>query len=566
MFNVMSLFGSGKSATDLPGNRKQADQWLETLPENDLHGQQNAIVDLLRRLDAEIQNPHSDLVDTLEVIDTIDHHIQPLQETLTQQYLRSPRLAPQLENKLWTAIFRYYDVASRLYLNCLHKAQSGSQPKSGHSGLAQKLCARGLYNLGNAFKLKFLRYGSPDAEMWTILHSFFMSAETGGYEKRMTNVYSNHEYSCTSLYLRVEMLAMSHPGSLSPEQIELIDKWLLNATGDISIDRNPRPGRHHYFIDLAHSHGALPVGATSYPDTCRGWDMSTLILQLQRTRASLIQAKSTGGVDSANRYRLVTALEYAEKQWNPGHLGKLRKFPRNKSTRQIATVHGLADLCAVVHGQESETDGVNPDTAAEIRYTETVDLQMYGFITENTKQRNSQLLGSVHKPLPAPDMWDTENESQNGYLIKFPSQHNSWLHLGSLIGALDPTDHQWRVCVVRRLIRTQQPLSMAGIQVITSSPMVLLLQPLQSESRSGETSMRLTSSRALLTTPIQNDHFTLILDSSNYAKSRVYKFQISPTQPVMYFRLGRVLEKGDLWIHTEALLIQNQNPTDPTQG
>ncbi len=565
MFNVMSLFGGSKSANDLPGNRKQADQWLVTLPANDLHAQQSAIVDMLRRLDGEIQQAGNDLTDTLEAVDAIDHHVQPLQQTLTEQYLRSPRLAPQLESRLWTAIFQQADVTSQLYRNCLNKLQATATPRANHSGLAQKLCVRGLYNLGNAFKLKFLRYGAPDAEMWNMLHSFFMSAESGGYEKRLANLYNNQEYSCTSLYLRAELLAMSHPGSLSPEQIELIDKWLLNTTGDISIDRNPRQGRHHYFIDLAHSHGALPIGATTYPDSCRGWNMSTLILQLQRTRASLTKAKSAGGVDSANRYRLLTGLEYAEKQWNPGHLGKLRKHPRNKSTRQIATVHGLADLCAVVQGQQNVADGISPETAAEIRYTETVDLQLYGFITENTKQRNSQLLGSAQKPLPAPDMWDTENESQDGYLIRFPSQHNSWLHLGSLIGVKDPTDQLWRACVVRRLIRTQQPLSMAGIQVITRDPVVLLLYPLQSEIRSEEAPLRIAPSHALLTTPIENDHFTLILDSSNYTQSRVYKCQASPTTPMMYFRLGRILEKGDLWIHTEALLIQNLSPGDPTQ-
>lgn len=560
MFSLKSLFGSDKFASSgLPVNRRQAVQWLKTLPQGDAYTQHAALADMLQRINNNLNIYSGDIIGLLESIDSIDHEIQQHQITLGQQYLRSQRLTPQLENKLWNAVYRAHQTIAQLYLSCLQRliAQK-NQPN--YLVLAHGLCLRGLFNLGHQFKWRLARYATPNMEMWQTLHTFYRIAEEQGFDNRSAPVYDSSEHTCAGLFLRIEMLNLSHPGALSPEQIDLLDQWLLGITSEITLEHPPRPERHHYVTDLADSQGALPVSAKTFPTSCRAWDISTLLLHVQRTRASLLQPKA--GSDSTARHRLRDALEYADKQWRPNQLGKLRKFPRHKSAQPLATVHGLADICAAIRHHGSE-NGISNETATEIRYTELIDLQLYGFVTETTKHRAQQLLNISGTSRAVPNMWDTENKSQNGYMIRYPGDNNTWLHLGSLLGVREDDADDWRVCVVRRLIKTETPLSLAGVQVIADHPLVLLLQPLQADlsadlSSSEQAMVRQGPSNALMTSPIQEGHFTVILESSNYIKSRIYKFQPTPAQPIIYFRLGRVLEKGDLWVHSEAIMLRDE--------
>ncbi len=561
MFNVKSLFG--KSGDNDPlANRKMALQWLGGLPADDITTAQGQIVDHLKQL-ADACPSAREEVNRLEIIDALDHHIQTFQATLCEQYLRSPRMSQTVENRLWTVIYGYYFGISQLYLQHL-QAQIGNRELRQNDALLLRLCLRGLYNLGFAFKWRFLRYSLPDNEMWSMLNGFYLIAETQGFENQPQTVYDAREFRCSSLLLRTELLALAHPGSLLPDQIEYLDRWLLDSTESMTLERQPRTERHHYFIDLAEAQGALPVSAVSYPHTCRAWDMSTLLIRLQHSRATLgPNAAPRSALDPAQRQKMLATFSHAEKQWYPAHLGKLRKNPRIKANRHLNAVHGLPALCNNVRRSMEESPGGSADSM-EIKYNEMVDLQMYGFVTESTRNRHQSLRAPLKIQEPV-EHWESENESANGYLVRFPVGNSNWMHLGSLIGVRQEGSPDWKATVVRRLIKTQQTTAMAGLEIIAQQPVPITLLPIQSDPQTlnvAPSATGQTINQALMTRPLHDTQFTLIIDSVNYARSRLYKFQMVAGQPFTYFRLGQIIEKGDLWVHAEAMVIREEH-TDP---
>ncbi len=554
IFNVKSLFG--KPGSNEPfANRKSALQWLESLPADDPSGSHTRINEMLVQL-TEAGPTQKEETARLEIIDALDHHIQPLQATLCEQYLRSPRMSQQVENRLWQAIHGYCTTISQLYFRHLQAQISNRELRHGES-LALRLCLRGLFHLGHAIKWRLLRYGQPDSDMWSLLNAFYMIAESQGFENQPLTLYDGREYRCGSLFLRAQLLVLTHPGSLVPEQIEQLDRWLLEATEPMSLERSPRPERHHYFVDLAEPQGALPVSAVSFTATSRAWDMSTLLIQLQRSKVDLTQSSGSQVIDPTQRQKLFAAFSHAEKQWYPLHLGKLRKHPRTRASHHLSVVHGLPALSNVIRLSLKEPFETAPDDKA-IKYTEMVDLQMYGFVTESTRTRQHNLRAPIHLNEPT-ERWESENESVNGYLVRYPG--SSWMHLGSLVGLREEGSRDWKAAVVRRLIKTEPLSSMAGIEIIAAHPVPVTLQPIQADAQTvpappGPTAPSLNE--ALMTEPLQGTHFSLIIDSAHYARSRLYKFQPVSGQPFTYFRLGQIIEKGDLWIHAEALVIREE--------
>lgn len=561
IFNVKTLLGMDKSsATEPLGNRKNALNWLNELPNNDITGAQRLIVDALKQL-TEAKTTAKEETNRLEIIDALDQHVQALNDQLCDQYLRSPRMSQSVENRLWNAIYTYYIVISQVYFYHLQALSANQNLRTPDSSTMPKLALRGLYNLGNAFKWRFIRYNIADPEMWGMLNALYHLAEVNGFAQYSGTVYTPQIYRCGSLFLRTQLLALLHPGALQPDQIEQLDHWLITATEPMALEKSPKPSRHHYFVDLMETHGALPVSPSEYSQHCRGWDMSTLLIQLQRSKSELIQSKT----QAVQRQKVLSAFEYAEKQWYPGHLGKLRKTPRLKSGRQLEAVHGLQSLCNVVKCSMEKTR-LHPHME-DIKYNETIDLQMYGFVTENTRARQQQ----VRAPTAAPEhteQWDTENESATGYLVRHPVARNNWLHLGSLIGVREKNNPEWQVCVARRMLKTQQMTSLAGVEIIAQHPFVLLLTPIEPEHSVtppvGQLPNHSAFNMSLMLTPIRDSHFTLIVDSAIYAKSRLYKFQLLPDQPFTYFRLGHIIEKGDLWIHASAMVIHGDSSVAST--
>ncbi len=554
MFDKLSLFNISKLKRDPFANKKSVLAWLSELPNIDIAATQEQITSTLTRLRS--QPPHADH-DRLEVLACIDDYSQPLLSQLCTQYLRNSRMSTAMEARLWHSIYTYYREITFAYYSGINPDTADPELKT-PGALQPQITLRMLNNLGNLFKWRFIHYDRPDEDLWRLLHQVYRMSEASGFANQLLPLYPGGESKCVHQFVRALLLAQMHPSALPARQIEMADIWLLKWVHLLEIEPAPCLPRHHFVIDLAQSSGVEAVTDRPYPDTSRCWDASPLLAQLHRTREEIkTQKRAPSPEIDARAPEYLKMLAYVELQLTPGNLGKLRKAPRTATKKTLHVLHGFYVICTAIKNHNAP---VQPaiEADANMLYAEMVDIQLYGFVTETTRNRQQQRSVPTKAAELPYESWEAENVSTKGYLARSPTANNDWLRLGCLVGVKDENDY-WKVAVVRRLSRARLGNTRVGMEVLAQTPVLAALRTPRlpaiaaPDNHNTPSAAAGTSVMALITSPIQGGHLALIIDSVQYAKERPFQTTIDG-KPVS-IRLERVLEKGDSWICVGASVL-----------
>lgn len=545
MFDKWRPFTTQKPKLDPYANRKTVAQWLAELSTTDIDATYEHILLALQALRQ--RNGEMAESDRLDVAMAIDDYAQSFIHTLSTQYLRNSRLPSSVGTKLWRNIYSYYNVLSHLYYEAI------LSPSRHPVGLLPEINLRALHNLGNLFKWRFFHYDLPDENLWLMLNNAYRNAEDSGFATRLIPLVGTTEARCSNQYMRALLLSQVHASSLLVKQIEMADLWLLKWVHLIEIEKNPTAERHHFCVDLTKATGAEPISSQAYSDSYRAWNASALLGQLRRTREEITTSKPNSPTESdARSPEYLKMLAYAELQWTPGNLGKLRRNPRMDTHRILTVIHGFYLLCTALKVGDTPGDDVS-GYDANLRYDEMIDIQLYGFVTDTTRNRQRQSATTSKKIALPVENWATENISQKGYLACSPASNNNWLRLGCLTGVRED-QQQWKIAVVRRLFRDQENNTHAGLEILAQAPMLLTLLPVAGPS----TATRMPAAddgslMALMISTPRNGHFSLIIDSVQYARER--QFRTILEQKNLLISLDRVLEKGDTWTLVGASVL-----------
>lgn len=555
MFNMLSFFNETRLPPDPFATRKTVALWLDELPNADTAATQTKILDALVQLRDE--NKHQQK-DHLEVIMALDDYAQPLLATLSEQYLRNSRMSTAMETKLWQAIHDYYSEISIAYYSVISIAVA-NPTQSLLGPFIAVISLRALHNLGHLFKWRFMHYDQLDENLWHMLHDLYKVAESREFINQPMALYNAAESSCANQYVRALLLAQIHPSTLQAKQIELADGWLLKWVHLVEIATTPTTGRYHFYVDLTKPAGAEPIANPTHPDSCRCWDASLLIGQLRRIRSEIKKRQQNPKTENDPRLpEYLKVLDYIELQWNPGNLGKLRKDPRRAAKKILQVVHGFNAIRNIIKDGTTHKDSV-PEYDAQVKYAEMVDIQLFGFVTMATRNRNEKTLAQSKAAETPYENWEAENESAKGYLARSPSNKHDSLRLGCLAGLKSEGDEHWQIAVVRRLSKPRNATTRIGMEVLAQKPALLTLQALSKLPQLGTSVGKQPASpntepiAALLTSTIQDGQLTLIIEIPQYAKER--QFKIITEQSSTLITLGNILEKGDSWICVEASLV-----------
>lgn len=550
MFKILSFLDKDKTPADPLANKKSVMRWLDELPVTDTLATHAQILDALVRL-RKNNNDYDE--ERLAVLMALDEYARPLQAQLSEQYLRNTRMSNVMEAKLWQAIYAFYTEISLAYYSYIN-VNVGDPAQSRIAPFMPQITLRVLHDLGNIIKWRYFHYDQPDEKLWRMLHKLYRIAEIQGFVNRVVSLYAGTESRCVDQYVRTLLLTQLHPSALPARQIEMADNWLQKWVRLVQLDKSPKAGKHHFYVDLTRPAGASVVTDQHYPDGCLGWDVSTLLGELQRTRDKLIASpeRSQSSAD-LRQPEYLKMLDYVELQWNPANSGKLRKSQRIATKKGLCVVQGFNAICSVVKNNAADAEQVL-EYDADIKYAEMVDIQLYGFITEATRNRQAQ---SVPKPGLSDiscENWDMEDQSNEGYRASIPAEKNDWVRLGRLVGVKVEQEQQWKIAAIRRLVKGSGTGTQVGMEVLGQHPALLMLQPLNSNlALATETAQTLNAELAiavLLTGPVHNGQLTFIMDGAEYTGNKLFKVTIG--QDISIVKLGRVLEKGDSWIHVQA--------------
>jgi len=541
---LANLAPFGKRTDDPLANLKTATRWIESLPIGDAFKCQDAILVALKRFN---ENSTQYTKDRLAIFMLLDEKSRDLQDTLVRQYLRNPRMSRPAESQLWHAVYGlYWEIARGYHAFVLHLAQTAG--KVPHEESVPLITLRAIQTFGQLLKWRAIRYLPAGEKLWLRLHNLYRIAETEDFHRQTQRAYAEDAAgcSCETAYLHVLMLSLAHSGTLYPRQLDQADRWLCGWHDLLRMDRRLDPGTDHFVVDLSADHGPRRMRKPDTDKPLRFWSTTELLHTLQQLRAALqagTPPAQLGLTDTARAAESLDLLEHLQHQWASLATREQRRAPRESVKRLVDVTHGLDAIVGQIKAIETPAS-VSP-YGTGLNYNEADDVQVYGFITDRTRERVSQMTLPATRHSPDVERWVMHDESEFGYGAIVESRDKDWLRVGALIGIKPHDARDWHLGIVRRLSRLNDDTSSVGIETLAEKPVLTMLHD---TATSGYTVNGFDNGSTGLPHPglwLDGDRKTLILDPIHFGLGKV--FRIHGASERRFIALGNPIERSEGW-------------------
>jgi hypothetical protein len=536
----------GKRSDDPLTSLKGAARWVEGLPIGDAFKCQEAILQALTRF-----NEHAAQYtkDRLAIFMLLDEKSRNLQDTLVRQYLRNPRMSHQTESQLWHAVYRlYWEIARGYHAFVAPLGQAGNARREAWTPL---VTLRAIRVFGQLLKWYAVRYLPADEKLWLRLHNLYRIAESQGFQRQARRAYveDTSEYSCETAYLHILMLDLANSGTLYPKQLDLVDRWLCGWHEMLRLDDHPS-GANSFAVDLSADHGPRRARRPDADKPVRFWDTTALLQNLQELHAALQEGRAPallGLTEDARTTERLELLEHLRRQWASLTDREQRRAPRAAIKRLGNVAHGLGTIARQIKAADEPARASPYGTGLD--YKEADDVQVYGFVTERTRERVAQTKMPALASPPSPDVerWVIHDESEYGYGAVVESGDNDWLRVGALISIRLHDATEWQLGVVRRLSRLGGDTRSVGIEILAKTPAPAILHDV---ANSGYTVDGFDNSGSPLPHTclwLGGDPLSIILDPIHFAPGRVFQIQGIPEHTFVAV-VGNPIERSEGWM------------------
>lgn len=546
LFRRKQTAGSDDPLSDL----RTVSRWLENLPAGDIYSAQEQVVQSL------IQFNHSGLAmsrERLQVLLHLDQQARDMQYSLCMQYLRNPRMSKLIESRLWSAIHAFYWEITRGY----HAFLMDFVANPGGSKIQQSIpliAARAIRGFGDIFRWRYFRYERGEEKLWLRMHNIYRIAEFDRFQDSRIKLYEHDAKpsTCQEEYLRALLLSPMGSGSLTPRQLELVDRWLANWPHLFTLDKDYKPGVHNYLVDLSHGQGLRRIRAnTSTEPNYRFVSTETLLRHLDTVTQALRGGATAASLGLGEDFRLPDGydlIEYARNEWAPTSDRERRDSPRQSVDGRCEVLHGVTNICQRMQFDLDLAAGITPSHA--LTPEEILDIKLYGFVTERTKAALAQR-NLVHGE-QAIERWSMRDRSELGLGVSLKNDQSEWVRVGKLLALRLGPAAPWQIAVVRRISRVDEEWRRIGIRLLPHAPVLGRLETAHDRSTltynadgtayGGEE----PASPALVYAGTDPEPM-LVLEAAKYAYGRQYRLCQAQDTPRL-IQLDAVRDKGDGWL------------------
>jgi hypothetical protein len=548
---IARLIPVGKQADDPISNTKAATRWLESLPIGDAYKCQQAILGEIKRFN---ENSTQFTKDRLAVLMLLDERARDLQDTLVRQYLRNPRMSRLVESQLWHAVYGlFWEVARGYHSFVLNFSRAAG--KSSHEDQIPLITLRAIQSFGQLLKWRMIRYLPAGEKLWLRLHNLYRVAETEGFHRTRQRAYADGapECSCESAYTHIMMLDLANSGSLYPKQLDLLDRWLCGWHEMLQLDTQLDTSSHTFVIDLSADHGPRRVRKPDPEKPMRFWATDELLFELNELQTALREGKAPAQLGLTEGARTVESLElldHLQHHWASLAAREQRRAPRELIKRLVDVTHGFSSI--VDQFKFANAPAATSPYGSGLNYDEVDDVQVYGFITDRTRERASQMQVPVNHNSSDVERWVMHDESECGYGAVVESRDKDWLRVGALICAKSHDATTWQLGIVRRLSRLNDDTSSVGIETLAGTPVLVMLYdtttPGYTVNGFDNSGAGLPHTGLWLTGTIGTDQ--IIIDPAHYMPGKV--LQIQGVEEREFIALGNPVERSEGWIRVVA--------------
>lgn len=488
----------------------------------------------------------------VEVVKLLDETAQAYQRKLGRDYLTALRMQKFQENRLWLLIFDYWKNAADAYMQCID--EYGRQAKGAEAVKDELplLAARALRALAAQKKWLHIRYRPVEERIWADIAKLSLLAEAKLFLKSLFPLYPGGAApgSVQQELLKALVFEMSSPNSLSPTHMDLTDRLVQLYVNSFTFDERPSPASTFY-IDM--SKAAAPTrahkGMQLHP-MLRFFGSNVaaekLAVPIQALKEGVMPPELGFG-DECLKEDLLDVLEHLRLYW--ASTPPLRKHMRTRTTSRFNVVYRFPEIRRkIAEGERGVVASVLENK--DLLHQERVDLQLYGFVTEKTKQMMAKTASrNTAAEKDQTESWVMDNISAGGFGAVVPQISGDWLKVGILLGLKAEQESKWAVGVVRRLGRDASMRISVGIQTLAREPVSVRLRPLEPgevsmwEKMADAPSYKYIAAILLPPGAVTAGDATLLIEKGSFVAGRNYLLLFRDEKRVI--KTSRLLEEGE---------------------
>ncbi|MDR3409423.1 MAG: hypothetical protein P4L87_00505 [Formivibrio sp.] len=444
---IQTLFAQNE-AQDGVHDFRSATQMLGELPESDMLMAQVEIIKALQQLN---QNPRINIKERFRTIPYLDEKARKLQTQLVGIYhgTITDHGAP-LPQVLLT-ITAFWKEMGNAYQLCLKQAMQVSSKSSG--SLLVLFTLRAMRYYFEHAQWNYLRYMPLDSNTWRRINRLYFFADQQGFADGRLQPYSDCAHSSIRReYIKILMLTLAAPEKMQPDQVELVAQWLEKWAGRIELEEIIRPHRQLFAINIAGSSPPKRLRRDLVGENWRYWFTDTLIQHIGETLTRLRNGAKASDLGLPDNTSLPANLELMQRLcdlWSREVPAPARKHERHTSSKNIRVLLGLD---AIIGHLDKHTPVYDPSADLSDKKTNPLDID--------------------------PAQWAVEDESASGMGVHFQSAIDDHIQAGEIVGVLpESIDRPLVIGIVRRLSKQSDGQMKAGIETITTTPLVVDVTP-----------------------------------------------------------------------------------------
>jgi hypothetical protein len=430
----MAISWLGGSKVDHPmADAKQARRIIDELPANDAA---KALPEITEWLDSLTRTEGFKLDLRFENVGLLDAAAKTAARRLSQEYLSTPRQQKFHENRLWNAVFGFWQQLADAYILCLDQHDSGASGASAIRKSLPVIVARALRALTLQLKWRLLRYGPVESRVWAELARLYLNSEQKGFTDSAIAVYPGAHGASTVKreFLKAMMFTASSPEGLPPLRQEIAERAVAHFADAFRLSTRPEGCTHCFDLAVPKApvrlfKGVAPTATLRFFGAGEGFAGLNQLTELILERGGIPKDVNLGG--DYEKELVVGVLKHLAQQWPDQP--STRSSERRLTAGRITVVPGLKDILQTLDPSDDDTLDFSQVPSAK-----------------------------------SAESWIVENASDGGYGAIIPGMKSDWIKVGMLIGVRSETAEYWGVGLIRRIVVAEQQRRV-GIQLLTTT-------------------------------------------------------------------------------------------------
>lgn len=492
----------------------------------------------------------------LRAILRLDAAAETARATLLERYL-APAHREYMSEVTWAALDQSLRHAVQGCRHCLDmQLRSPQEGVDRHDLVLAAL--RGIAAATSRKKLLRFRYRSADAAWWKEMHGLLSLAGQLGIANEAALPFDGTEKKCTALqlYLVAAYFELAPLSNLIPQQLEIIDRLLLDSADSLELAGTPGSASTHQ-IDLGGDRGPMPLvrdaapgqGALRYLSRIRLRPLVTrLAADLRKTR-DLPEALQSSGASGEQARQLVAVLmqHWAEP---PPQRGKARQST-NEELR-VVLGFGLARRMIAYtdfarSGRSLEYNGGDINALFQER-------RFGGSVKEETPAPAAPAEPLVANPIEILEKlelsgdrqmmehWVQTDISDTGLGATAPAVRAKH-RIGGLVCLRHGDDIEWRLGLIRRIGRDAAGQATLGIETLAWPSLSAQAKPLAEDATASWAKLEDAGHGYRDAILVSHDGDELILPHGAFAADLAIRVRAGET--ALQVKLVQLLERGD---------------------